>query len=270
MTNCWVNGQPELQASVYDRGLQFGDGLFETLVFKNKQPLLLEEHLQRLEMGCSKLNIQVDTAQLSTELVYCLNQHELYDGIVKLIVTRGNSKRGYASPADATANRYIYISPYPIINIDHQQGIKLALCKTRLAKQPLLAGIKHLNRLEQILARQELSEEYPEGILCDTDGFVIEGCMSNIFILNDEKLITPLIDQCGVAGVMAGAIINKAKSLGLQVEQKRVTLEELQSGESIFLSNSVIGIWPVKMFMHKAYNVLPNVQKLQKLIQGYH
>ena len=270
MTNCWVNGRPERQTSVYDRGLQFGDGLFETLVFKNKRPLLFEEHLQRLELGCKRLNIHIEIDKVSMEIADCLALGELTDGVIKLIITRGNSQRGYASSADTTANSYIYINPYPALNTDHQQGIKLALCNTRLARQPLLAGIKHLNRLEQVLARQELADEYPEGILCDTDGFVIEGCMSNVFILNDEKLITPLIDQCGVAGVMANTITNEAAGLGLQVEQKRVTLEELQSGESIFLSNSIIGIWPVKTFMNKEYNVLPVIQKLQKLIQGYH
>lgn len=270
MISSWVNGQANVQSSVYDRGLQFGDGLFETLVFKDKQPILLTEHLYRLEQGAQRLNISIDIPLISSEITSCINQTDLTEGVLKLIVTRGDSLRGYAAPKDPDGNRYIYINPIPYLNPDHyQEGIDLHLCKTRLAIQPLLAGIKHLNRLEQVLARQEWDDEYQEGVLCNLDGDVIEGCMSNIFILHEGKLITPLTDQSGVAGIMAKAIIQLARENGIHCEQKKISLAQVQSAESIFLSNSVIGIWPVKTFMHKRYNISPSIKKMQTLIQGY-
>jgi 4-amino-4-deoxychorismate lyase len=270
MSECWVNGVRTQQSSVYDRGLQFGDGLFETLVFKSRTPLLLKEHLDRLCRDSLRLNIQVCRTTIENDVNRGLQQSTRVDGTLKIIVTRGNSPRGYSYTDNIEANRYLYISPYSPPNSQLQQGICLTLCKTQLAQQPLLAGIKHLNRLEQILARQEITEGFNEGVICDTQGQVIEGCMSNIFIISNNELVTPILDQCGVTGVMAQQVMLEAKKINIVVQQQRLSVNDLINAESIFLTNSINGIWPVTHFLDKKYCISNLVKKLQASIKRFY
>ena len=167
----WVDGQPaHALASLKDRGLAYGDGLFETLAVKAGQPLLLDLHMQRLAQGCSRLAIVADNTVIRSEvLAYA---QAMGEGVLKLIVTRGDSLRGYSASPEALPRRILQASPpaaYPEANA--QEGIQLFDCATRLAEQPLLAGLKHLNRLEQVLARAEWQDPtYAEGLMRDTSG----------------------------------------------------------------------------------------------------
>jgi len=242
---CWVNGVPAERVSVRDRGLAYGDGLFETISVRHGQPRLLARHLSRLKDGCQRLTIAVDTKKLHEEISAFAAQ--VVDGVAKLIVTRGDGLRGYALPQHPQPVRILLGAArpsYPVAN--GEQGISLFPCATRLAEQPLLAGIKHLNRLEQVLARAEWeSPQYAEGLVQDQSGRVVEGVFSNLFLVRGGLLLTPSLERCGVAGVMREEIIERAAHLGIQFAIRDVDYAELVTADEVFVCNSLYGIWPV-------------------------
>ena len=261
----WVDGQPADALSLKDRGLAYGDGLFETIAVKGGQPLLLERHLARLAEGCSRLAITTDPLLVRGELLaYAAS---LGEGVLKLILTRGDSLRGYAADPAAQARRILQGSPpaaYPAAHAEH--GIRLFPCTTRLSEQPLLAGLKHLNRLEQVLARSEWRDtEHAEGLMCDTRGRVIEGVFSNLFLVTQGRLLTPDLSRCGVAGVMRAEIVFQAKSLGITVDITDIRLEQLQQADEVFVCNSVYGVWPVRACAALSWSVGPLTRKLQAI-----
>ncbi|WP_325919419.1 aminodeoxychorismate lyase [Pseudomonas frederiksbergensis] len=261
----WVDGQPADVLSLKDRGLAYGDGLFETIAVHGGTPVLLERHLQRLEAGCRRLAFNVDMRVLSAELIaYAQN---LDNGVLKLIVTRGDSLRGYAADPSTPARRILQGSPpaaYPAIHA--KQGVRLFPCTVRLSEQPLLAGLKHLNRLEQVLARAEWSGiEYAEGLMLDTSGRVIEGVFSNLFLVHDGVLLTADLSRCGVAGVMRAELLFQAKSQGIATQITDISLEQLHQADEVFVCNSVYGVWPVLGYGSARWSVGPLTRKLQTL-----
>ena len=259
-----VDGQPaHALASLKDRGLAYGDGLFETLAVKAGQPLLLDLHMQRLAQGCSRLAIVADNTVIRSEvLAYA---QAMGEGVLKLIVTRGDSLRGYSASPEALPRRILQASPpaaYPEANA--QEGIQLFDCATRLAEQPLLAGLKHLNRLEQVLARAEWQDPaYAEGLMRDTSGRVIEGVFSNLFLVRDGSLYTADLQRCGVAGVMRAALLVEAERQGIARHVTDISFEQLRQADELFLCNSVYGIWPVRAFAELSWPVGPLTRKLQ-------
>ena len=260
----WVDGQPaSALASLKDRGLAYGDGLFETIAVKAGTPLLLELHLQRLAQGCSRLAIVADQALIRSELL--AYAQTMGEGVLKLILTRGDSQRGYGASPGALPRRILQASPtaaYPEANA--LQGIQLFDCATRLAEQPLLAGLKHLNRLEQVIARSEWQDPAcAEGLMRDTSGRVIEGVFSNLFIVRDGVLLTADLRRCGVAGVMRAALLAEAGRLGIPCHVTDISLAQLQQADELFLCNSVYGIWPVRAFADLSWPVGPLTRKLQ-------
>ena len=131
----------------------------------------------------------------------------------------------------------------------------------------LLAGLKHLNRLEQVLARAEWQDTaYAEGLLCDTSGRVIEGVFSNLFLIKDGELITPDLSRCGVAGVMRAEILQQAQSLGISQTVRDVSYAELVAADEVFVCNSLYGIWPVCALATHDWPVGPLTRKLQGLV----
>lgn len=242
----WIDGQPATAVNLHNRGLAYGDGLFETIAVHSGRPSLLERHLERLALGCQRLAIEADLPLIRDELTRYASQ--LGDGVAKLILTRGDSLRGYAPVAGSPARRIVQGSPlpaYPAANAD--QGVRLFACQTRLAEQPLLAGLKHLNRLEQVLARAEWQDaEHAEGLMRDTQGRLIEGVYSNLFLVRDGVLLTADLSRCGVAGVMRAALLQQAAVLGIPFEVRDLELADLEQADEVFVCNSVYGIWPVR------------------------
>jgi len=264
----WVDGQPADALPLKDRGLAYGDGLFETIAVKAGQPLLLERHLLRLADGCSRLAITADHQLIRNEVqAYAL---ALGEGILKLILTRGDSLRGYAADPAAKPRRILQGSPpvaYPAAHAQH--GIRLFPCVTRLSEQPLLAGLKHLNRLEQVLARSEWRDtEHAEGLMLDVSGRVIEGVFSNLFLVRDGVLRTADLSRCGVAGVMRSEILFQAETLGIPMEIADISLEQLQQADEVFVCNSVYGIWPVCAYAALSWSVGPLTRKLQGITRA--
>lgn len=258
----WVDGEPAEGLSVHDRGLAYGDGLFETIRVRSGQPQLFERHLQRLQEGCSRLRLACDMAELRAEILAF--SAALDEGVAKLILTRGEGERGYAAPKGAPRRVLIASSApsYPTRNAD--QGVQLFACTTRLAEQPQLAGLKHLNRLEQVLARAEWQDpNFAEGLMRDTSGRVIEGVFSNIFLVSEGRLMTPVLERCGVAGVMRAELIELARRSGVVVEIEDVSIEQLLHADEVFLCNSLFGIWPVQRLMTRHWSVGPLTRKLQ-------
>jgi len=262
---CWVDGRPEQTLSVTDRGLAYGDGLFETIGVKHGRPQLLERHLARFAEGCKRLFIPVDLSVIRAELLAFAA--EVGEGVAKLVLTRGEGLRGYAAPAAATPRRILLASPspaYPAQNAEH--GIRLFPCATRLAEQPLLAGLKHLNRLEQVLARSEWQDsEHAEGLMRDLSGRIIEGVFSNLFIVRDGVLVTPDLSHSGVAGVMRAELLAQAETQGIAVAIQVVSEEQLLAADEVFLCNSLYGVWPVTALQGHRWPVGPLTRKLQRI-----
>lgn len=229
-----------------DRGLAYGDGLFETMAATDGRIRWLDYHLERLADGCRRLAIRSpDRQQILREIA----AHCPKDGraIVKLIVTRGSGARGYPPPETSEPNRILTISSWPGYPAAHYTaGIRVRVCKLRLGENPQLAGIKHLARLEQVLAHLELrGSEAEQGLLLDSSGFVAGGTSSNVFAVHGSELATPALTRCGIHGVMRRVVLETAGALGLVRLEKDLTLAELLRADELFMTNALFGIWPV-------------------------
>lgn len=259
-----VNGQSVATAGWHDRGLAYGDGLFESMRIEQGQILHWPLHLARLREGCQRLALSLAEAELSAEISQLCQDVER--GVCKLILTRGDGQRGYAMPVPASCRRILQLTSLPSWpEQNFSSGIELYPCKTRLACQPLLAGLKHLNRLEQVLARNEWqSERYAEGLMLDTNDYVIEGVFSNIFFVRQQRLLTPALTNSGVAGVMRSHIFQLADKLGLACEQVNIKTAELEQMDEIFMCNSLYGIWPVRAFQQWRWPLGTITRKLQQ------
>lgn len=266
-----INGQNGASLSAQDRGLLYGDGLFETLAVQNGAPIRWERHLQRLMLGCARLGIPCpDISALTIESLQLCQGHDR--AVLKLIVTRGVGGRGYRAPAQPQPTRILAIHPWPDYPTGNAiDGVCVRLCRTRLAQQPALAGLKHLNRLEQVLARAEWSdEELAEGLLFDNEDHVIEGTMSNLFLVDDGQLITPDLSDCGVAGIMRTMIIETAAALGVRCIVRAVARVELFNAAELLLCNSLIGLWPVRQLDTHRLMPGPMTRRLQQALELHH
>ncbi len=250
----WVNGAPAETLRLADRGLQYGDGLFETLAVLAGRVRRLDLHLDRLREGCARLQLPMpDEAMLRDEIRQATEGEAR--AVLKLMLTRGSGGRGYRPPEPATVTRLLLRHPWP----DYPEswstdGIELRICTTRLAVGSPLAGLKHLNRLEQVLARSEWSEGAPEGLMLDAEGRVVAGTMTNLFASPAEgRLVTPDLSRSGVAGVTRRHILARAEAEGLRVEIRDLSLEQLLDCREIFVCNSIAGVWPVTRIAERRY-----------------
>jgi 4-amino-4-deoxychorismate lyase len=242
----WVNGVPGGAPDPADRGLAYGDGLFETVRVVNGRPVLAERHWQRLNAGCRRLGIPLDLPFLRTELAQFLLGRA--DGVLKVVVTRGPGGRGYLPPLQAQPTRVLSWHSLPAYPLTHaQDGIAAGICRQPVGESPLLAGLKHLNRLEQVLLRAELEPMgCAEALVVTAAGEVVEGVFSNVFMVRGGSLLTPLLDRAGVQGVMRAELMGQAQALGLPVQETRLTVGDFLRADEAFFCNSIYGIWPVR------------------------
>lgn len=262
-----VNGKEQDHVAVYDRGLQFGDGVFETIAVDHGKPLLWNQHMERLLHGCRTLQIGFsNTSLLQDEAEQLIKSTS--NAVLKIIITRGVAERGYAVRGDTSPGRILMLSAWPGYPADYyQNGVDLCLCHTPLSKQPALTGIKHLNRLEQVLARAEWNAEYQEGLMCNEQGCVIEGTMSNVFLVKGGGLLTPTIDQCGINGIMRQLVIEYAKKKDIPCQETQIPITMMQQADAVFLTNSLIGIWPVRKFEKHRYTGSKIINTLQESLE---
>ena len=262
-----INGQTSDSISINDRGLTYGDGVFETILCEKGKPILLAGHVQRLINGCERLNLTPqDQATVLSEIREVAQQD---DCLIKIIVTRGVRPRGYAYDKADTASTRI-ISKAPILEIPEEyytQGVSLKSCQYRLPINPFLAGIKHLNRLDQVIARSEWDSEFQEGVMLDHNDFVIEGTMTNLFIEKDNKWITPKLDKSGVKGVMRQWVMRNSYFADVECVEENINLQNVNDADAIFVCNSVIGVWPVKRFDEKEFNISGPIKKIMSVIR---
>ncbi len=262
-----VNGQPVQTLPVTDRGLQYGDGVWETIAIQNGQPLLLDAHLSRLRRGLDALAItHLDSELLAQDIKQIISSPSLlHRSVLKIIITRGSGGRGYNPQGCTEPTRVLSLHPWPNHPRSYSdEGVDLTLCETRLSQNPQLAGFKHLNRLEQVLARAEFNTEFQEGLVRDISGYVIEATMSNLFVINqDDSISTPDLTQCGIEGIARSEIISLLSKMGRGVVITQLKVENVVEAKALFLSNSIINIWPVKAFQEVNYEIPTVVRELE-------
>ncbi|WP_082768807.1 aminodeoxychorismate lyase [Paraglaciecola hydrolytica] len=243
-----INGQFQDKIDVAERALQYGDGCFTTMAFSQNKLLLWPLHLARLQNNCQRLAINfLQWQALHESALNLIAQSEHKNGVIKIIISRGKGGRGY-SPLNVSESSYIVsLHTLPVHYAGwQQQGIKLGLSPVKLAIQPLLAGLKHLNRLEQVLIKQALDlTEFDDVLVCDSNDNIIEASAANVFWLHKGQWFTPMLDGCGVAGVMRRTICQMLAAQSQPVKEIHQIFTLDFAAEEMFICNALMAIVPV-------------------------
>lgn len=263
-----INGTPGSSISIHDRGLLYGDGVFRTLRIRGGQPLHWAHHYRKLLNDCGALLLACPPGELLLKELQQLATQQP-ESIAKIIVTRGEGERGYPIPAQTVPTRILSLSPLPQYPSHfYKQGVKLRVCELRLGHQPHLAGIKHLNRLENVLATTEWADpDIPEGLLLDSEGNVIECTRSNLFAVFGAELATSDLTRCGVAGVQRERVLEWAAQQGIPCHIRHLGLQELRDADELFLVNSIIGLWPVRELQGKTWHSPTLSMRIQEWLE---
>ena len=266
-TQIWYGDEAVAHWAADDRGIAYGDGLFETIRVCAGCGVLLDEHLQRLQQGCRQLGIPFLPAWPQHISRFLASVAE--DGILRVQVTRGAGGRGYQSPQSITPGFALSWHALPSYPAQYAQwGIRVADAPFALAAQPMLAGIKHSNRLEQVLLRDALATQpqCQELVVCNAAGELVEGVFSNLFLVRDGLLLTPPVTACGIAGALRAALLSDAP---LPVQIATLTPDDLLAADEVFFANSVMGIWPVAAYRQRAWPVGQYTRQCQAHIAAW-
>ena len=243
-----VDGVAAESIDARDRGVMFGDGLFETLAVVDGVIVNWSDHNERLRAGCATLDIPCpQTGLLADEILSVATNH--VRSVVRLTLTRGTGGVGYAPPPDPTPTRIVVRRAWP----EHYaakatHGVKIGIASHPLSTNSRLAGLKHLNRLDQVLASREIdSAHWDEALMRDADGQIIEATRCNVFAVLDDELVTPALDTAGVRGVMRKNVLAVAAALGITTRECSLRLADVEGADELFLCNAIAGIWPVVM-----------------------
>ena len=239
----WVDGQPATGVPLSDRGFQYGDGVFETIRVVNGEMPLGQWHWSRLVSSCRRLKLPLDQGRVASQVQAFICERG--SGTLKLTVTRGSGGRGY-NPAGADGRVVLgWFPEVPFPDERSEHGVVVRLCDTRLGHSPVLAGLKHMNRLEQVLARGEwVGAEYGEGLVFDIANRLIEGTMSNVFLVESGAIFTPDLSLCGVDGVLRQWLLECCHAIA-PINVCDLNKERLLEADEVFLGNSVMGVVPV-------------------------
>lgn len=269
----WVNGQKAESISVFDRGLSFGDGLFETMLYRKAAPVLLPYHIKRLRMGLGVLDIALDLNRLEKQLADFFKELEksnITDAVVKIIVTRGAGGRGYGY--DHSLKPTVIFSSFPLSKLNsklYEDGISLSVnYNTTLPNQYRFANIKHLNRLQQVGAKsvsQHHNRNHFDTLLLDDRRRIIETVSANLFWLEGDELFTPTLFGAGVAGTRRQWLLEQASSVGVKsVKETTCVISRLRDADEVFICNSVFGFLPVNAIEVWQYPCGPVARKIMK------
>lgn len=248
-----INGDMQARLAANDRGLSYGDGVFRTMQMRRGKVKNWSLHYEKIANDCIQLALNCPDKLLFEKDISQLLARQ--NGVIKLMVTRGVGTRGYAPTIAAAVTRISMWSALP----SHPEntsdaGIRARWCQLRLGRQPRLAGIKHLNRLENVLARAEWQDtDILEGLLLDEAANVICGTMSNLFIIKGRQLYTPDLSACGVAGVTRDRILAGAGSLGLTAKITQLSIADVLAADEVMVVNSVIGVWQIRALAEKCW-----------------
>ena len=265
--NALFNGQPPDGSLATARGLHYGDGVFRTLLVWQGQVLDWPQQLEKLQDDCARLELAMPAAaQLQSELQTLTQGKETL--AAKIIVMRKPAQRGYA-PHTAEADRLLICNAAPRYPARYwEEGISALRSTVQLGSQPRLAGIKHLNRLEQVLASRDWPEGIAESLMCNEAGEPLCGTRSNLFWVSGGVLHTPALDRCGVAGLMRAKLLALAATLGLPSQVQTQDWSALKRADEAFISNSLIGLWPLRQVEQQRWNTPgPVTQKLMTALQ---
>lgn len=274
MSSVLINGITADYLTINDRAIHYGDGLFETILCSNNILFYWSQHYQRLRQSADILKLKCPDEQvLLHDISYLLKENETPEAgefSIKIIITRGSSERGYVIPKKTGENRIVLLSAltpdYCALLSGELLSGELYICKQQVSINESLAGLKHLNRLENVLARNEWHDtaknNYVDGLMLNANQHVIEGTMSNVFAIKNNRLYTPDLRQSGINGIMRAMIIAVAERNSIEVSTMNISLEELLDMDEIFISNSLMGVRSV----NKIASSLFHVQTLTKLL----
>lgn len=267
MASFLINGRYEDTLPVTDRSLHYGDGLFETIAVGQGRPLCWEAHMQRLAAGCSRLRIPPPDASLLLMEAGLLIEKQ-NRAVLKIIISCGSGGRGYESPDPCVPSRIMALYPWPDYPESlYHNGIECTLSSVRLGHVPMLAGIKHLNRLEQVLARDDVTGRgFREGLVRDIGDHIIEGTMSNLFLIRDGQIITPVLEKCGVEGIIRGVVLERARDWKLEPGITDVDETDIEQAEEVFVCNSILGICPVTRFLDNNWPAGPVTRMIRQTL----
>ncbi|KAB8313312.1 aminodeoxychorismate lyase [Erwinia endophytica] len=251
----WINGEAQDSLAVGDRAIQFGDGCFTTARILCGKVVALGAHLQRLSLACERLLIRgVDWDALRDEMLFAAATR--VEGVLKVILSRGAGGRGYSASGCDRPTRIVSLSDYPShYHQLRQNGVKLALSSIRLSRNPVLAGIKHLNRLEQVLIRTELEQtDADEALVLDTEGMLVECCAANLFWRKGKQVFTPDLTNSGVRGIQRQQVIQLLREQGTEVFEVRQPPQVLAEAEEVLITNALMPVLPVIQIEQLTYN----------------
>lgn len=263
-----VDGQPGgTQGWPLDRGLHYGDGLFETMVVRGGRVRFTALHRARLARGLARLHIELDEETTWREAGDVAARHA--GALLKLLVTRGDAtERGYAPNGNEKARRVLLVYPPPEVPAPRADKAGAVALSTRLGENPLLAGLKHANRLEQILARIELATTGAfEGLMANSSGLLVSGTLSNVFLRLDGKWLTPRLDRCGIAGVMRAVVLREAAREGLEMQEADIPFDALPRCESLCVTNVRMGLLPLSSVDGRALAQDPALEALATRVE---
>lgn len=250
-----INGAWQHSLAANDRAIQFGDGCFTTARVINGEIALFDAHLARLEHACDKLALSCPDINVLREEMRSVAQSHAH-AVLKVIITRGAGGRGYSPAGCVSPNRLLSIAPYPDFYTQwREQGITLTQSPVQLGRNPYLAGIKHLNRLEQVLIRHHLEQSGAhEALVLDSEGWLTECCAANLFWRKGQHVFTPKLDQAGVNGLMRQHILCQLAGSPWQLTETRASLDELETAEEVVICNALMPLVPVNQAMHTRYS----------------
>ncbi|GIU31107.1 4-amino-4-deoxychorismate lyase [Shewanella colwelliana] len=272
MSDMWINGLRQNLISGSDRGLAYGDGLFATMRCGETGIKFRQLHLERLSQSAQRLGF---VWQASPALLLQLDEISSHsfvqfgqDFCIKLLISRGSGGRGYQAPQQPDISEIVSVHAIPAhYSTLQQQGVALQTSPIRLAKQPRLAGMKHLNRLEQVLIKsQTLAAGFDDWLVLDSDEKVIESSMANLFCIKDEQVVTPALSASGVAGVMREQLIYWLNDAGYCVQMRTVDVAELEQFDHLFISNSLFGVISVNQVNQFHFTSSPIVSRAREAL----
>ncbi len=265
----WVDGVEGNAVPADDRGLQYGDGVFETILVRNGVPRFLALHRDRLRRGLAQLGISFSADRALEDDIARAAALAPPLAILKIIITRGTARRGYAPPAQAVARRIVSLWPTtPLPAEVIEKGVILDVARLRLPQPSPFAGLKHLNRLENVLAAAEVTGESFDALLLDSGGRLVSATSGNVFLVSDGELLTPRVDRVGVDGILRQVVLREAARLGIAAREQDLALDDLASADGMFITNARIGVVPVQRVREHAFRMIGMAHRLRSTIEA--
>lgn len=266
----WIDGVEGNAVPADDRGLQYGDGIFETILVRKGVPRFLEFHRERMRRGLTQLGIQFPAVEELDAEIARLSMMAPPLAILKIIITRGTARRGYAPPAQVVARRIVSLWPTrPLPGDVIASGAILNVARLRVPQPSPFAGLKHLNRLENVMAAAEAPVGAGfEALMLDTSERVVSATASNVFLVKDDALLTPRVDRVGVNGVMRQVVLREAPRLGVAAREQDLCLDDVASADAMFITNARIGVVPVQRVREHVFGMSEFVKRLRAAVEA--